>query len=119
MEATHQSSLSCYHAPKGMNKLTNEKLISVFQMYLCHLEQSDIRAEEMPEELKHLRAGHVNVSVELRHIAYMCETAIGFVGEGRIGKAMRWLGFVQSSLYHTGFYTIDDLKEHSRPDPET
>lgn len=95
--------------------MTNDKLISVFEMYLCHLEQSDVVPEEMPEELKHLRAGHVNVSVELRHVAYMCETAIGFVKEGRVEKAMRWLGFVQASLYHTGFYTIADLKEHSRP----
>lgn len=95
--------------------MTNEKLISLFEMYLCHLEQSDIVPEEMPEELKHLRAGHVSASVHLRHVAYMCEMAIRFVKEGRIEKAMRWLGFVQSSLYHNGLYAIDDLREHSRP----
>ena len=30
------------------------------------------------------------------------------------GKLMRWLGFLQGALWAAGFYTVEELKEHSR-----
>ena len=36
--------------------------------------------------------------------------------EGRIEKAFRWLGFIQGVLFSTGVFTVEDLKNHSRPD---
>lgn len=31
-------------------------------------------------------------------------------------KRMRWLGFVQGVLYAIGDFSVDELKDHSRPD---
>jgi len=39
-----------------------------------------------------------------------------FVKEGRRRKANRWLGFVQGFLWANGIYTIEEMKEHNRPD---
>lgn len=101
-----------------VRRLTNEKLISVFKGYGICLNANDVVAREMPEEMKMLPVHMVPKEVRLSHIAHMCETAIDFVHEGRIEKAMRWLGFIQGSLYELGTYTINDLKDHSRPDPD-
>lgn len=98
--------------------MNGAKVVKVFEMYGIMLNQNDVVAEEMSEQMKYLLFRQVSRGIVLRHIAYMCETAIGFVHDGHIEKAMRWLGFVQSALYFLGFYTIDDLKEHSRPRPE-
>lgn len=97
--------------------MTNEKLINLFNGYGIKLNANDVAAEEMPEELKGLPYHMVPREIFLSHVAYMCEKGVDYVQEGRIEKAMRWLGFVQYSFYCTGFCTIDDLKEHSRPDP--
>lgn len=36
--------------------------------------------------------------------------------EGRIEKAMRWLGFMQGALWSIDIFSLDELKDHSRPD---
>ena len=33
---------------------------------------------------------------------------------GSEGKAMRWLGYIQGILRATGFYSLEELKEHSK-----
>lgn len=92
-----------------------EKLISVFTDVGSVLNKLGFVPQEMPEELKGLYSDEVPDEVILSHIAYMCEGAIEFVNEGRVEKAMHWLGFVQSACYFVGFYSIDELKEQSRP----
>ena len=37
-----------------------------------------------------------------------------FIEEGRIEKYMRWLGFIQGTLWAKGYFTIEQLKEHNR-----
>lgn len=31
-------------------------------------------------------------------------------------KIMRWYGFIQGALWCTGWFSVDQLKDHSRPD---
>lgn len=54
----------------------------------------------------------------LQHVAYMCGESIRFVDEDRVPKAMRWLGFIQGVLWMSHLFSIDQLKDHSRPTPE-
>jgi hypothetical protein len=54
--------------------------------------------------------------LSLGYLKFICIEAAKFVDEGRIEKAMRWLGFLQGVLWARGFYSLDDLKNHSRPD---
>lgn len=37
-----------------------------------------------------------------------------FPSDGSENKAMRWLGYMQGALVATGFFTLDDVKRHSR-----
>ena len=36
-----------------------------------------------------------------------------YLGEDRIEKAMRWLGFVQGCLWSHGIFSVDDFKSHN------
>lgn len=94
--------------------VTSEKLIKVLERYSATLDH--VEPEEMQDELKTLPLCKVNRYVFECHLAYMCKTTIRYVHEGRVEKAMRWLGFIQASLYILGYCTIEDLKNHSKPD---
>ena len=37
-----------------------------------------------------------------------------FPRDGNEAKAMRWLGFMQGSLWTHGIYPLDELKRHSK-----
>jgi len=51
----------------------------------------------------------------LAHCHGMLDKMEGFIKEGRIEKAFRWLGFIQGCLWSTGQYSLEDLKNHNRP----
>lgn len=51
----------------------------------------------------------------LAHCHQMLDTMDSFVDEDRMGKAYRWLGFVQGVLWALGVYRLEDLMNHSRP----
>ena len=55
-------------------------------------------------------------SDQLRHLQTMIPKAIGFFQEGRREKGFRWLGFIQGVLWTQGVYTIEEMKNHNRPD---
>ena len=50
------------------------------------------------------------------HAAWMCDEAAKFVDEGRMEKAMRWLGFINAVLWITGLRSLDDIKHALMPD---
>lgn len=93
--------------------MTNEKIIEVLEGYKAKLVEMDIRAIQFPDYES--PTSNFTTNEMLSHLHYMCDTAIGFVNEGRIPKAFRWLGNIQGCLWVLGIYTLDDLKEHSRP----
>lgn len=50
------------------------------------------------------------------HAAWMCDEAAKFVDEGRMEKAMRWLGFINAVLWITGLRSLDSIKYACMPD---
>jgi len=49
------------------------------------------------------------------HLAYMCKKCLTeFIPQGRIEKAMRWLGFIQGALIFRYNLTLSDIRGHSR-----
>lgn len=52
---------------------------------------------------------------QLEHLLWAVTEVKSFVDEGRIEKAMRWLGFIQGVLWSNHQYSIDDLKDMNRP----
>jgi hypothetical protein len=52
----------------------------------------------------------------LAHCHHMLDEIEEFAKENRMDKVFRWLGFVQGCLWFAGYYTIDEMKDHNRPD---
>lgn len=61
---------------------------------------------------------HLDRMAVFEHLAFMCEEAERMLAEGpqRREKVMRWLGFVQSSLWMLGLSTIAESKDTNRPE---
>lgn len=93
--------------------MTNEKLISVFQRYLDTLTSMGVTAKQLDDYT--VPASTLGPEPILSHLAYMCETAIQLVLNGRVDKAFRWLGFIQGVLWTADVYSVEDMKNHSRP----
>lgn len=96
--------------------VTSDKLISVFSFYRDELVKRGIQKKQLEDFQYDLKCSEIPREDLLSHVYYMCDTAIGFVHEGRIEKAMRWLGYIQRDLFQADFYTLNGVKDHSRPD---
>lgn len=84
--------------------MTKEKMIEVCGRYAYRL-------MELEYELK---GGFL--SDKVHHCRWMVSRIPGLLEEGRIDKANRWLGFVQGYLWTTGVYSIEEMREHNKPD---
>lgn len=49
------------------------------------------------------------------HLRWMIEECETFIQEGRREKVMRWLGFIQGTLWATGKVTIEQCKRMNAP----
>ncbi len=49
---------------------------------------------------------------------WMCDEAVTFIADGKIDKAMRWLGFIQGALWVMGVSTIEESKRANMPQGE-
>jgi len=90
------------------------KILEVINTYREAFESMGIRPERHPDWLK----PGSSKEAALAHCYYMINQMENFVEEKRIEKVFRWLGFVQGILWMTEQYTIDELKNHNRPDKE-
>ena len=89
--------------------MTVDKLRSVFEFY-----QKWIR-----DNLKINPCASPDWASHPGHLAWMCQTAIhDLIPNGRIEKAMRWLGFIQGVLVAKNYYTLEEVKSHSRSEPD-
>lgn len=52
------------------------------------------------------------------HLHWMCLRIPEFLREGRREKVMRWLGFIQGTMWVLGDFTIAEMKKHNMPTPE-
>jgi len=110
--------------------VTKEKLKSLFQFYFQRLSEERKRRHAFssmfpgselyidPRQFSEYEADQHFINSpwsELAHLRFMCVEAQKFVD---IEKAMRWLGFLQGVLWSRGFYSLNDLKNHSRPETE-
>ena len=97
------------------DSMTKEKLDSVFAQYADWLRKHNtgLIAQRIDIAGKHHDFEPVLVA---RHMLWMCEEARQFIAQGRIEKAMRWLGFLQGMFYCHDNFSIEELGNHSRPD---
>jgi hypothetical protein len=97
--------------------MTTEKLRSVFMYYAALLQFSNEYPALDAKRIDLTRRGtDVPTILVDQHLLWMCRAACRFIDEGRVEKAMRWLGFLQGMFYARGTFSIQELGEHSRPD---
>lgn len=100
--------------------MTPEKLKSVFVHYRAELDSDQlwktIAPKQFSEEQTRQPCWMISVWDRIAHLKFMCDEAQRFVDAGRVEKAMRWLGFLQGVFWDKNTFTLDDLKNHSRPD---
>jgi len=78
-----------------------DQIVKVCQEYDNELEVLCIVADKKSEN-------------SLEYIRWMIQQIPDFVKKGEIGKANRWLGFIQGVLWREEFYTIDEMRDHNR-----
>jgi hypothetical protein len=92
--------------------MTTAKIREVISVYRELFEKMGIeKADYPPDEII-----DPDSTRPLAHCHGMLDKMEVFLDEGRIEKCFRWLGFLQGFLWREGLYTLDDLKNHSRPD---
>lgn len=87
------------------------KILEVIRIYRDYLKGKGIAAMDFPEDrmLRYQEDG-------LAHCYGMLDKMEGFIKEGRIEKAFRWLGFVQGGLWFAGQFPLKAFKNHNRPE---
>ncbi len=68
-------------------------------------------------ELDTIKPARNSISL-LSHVRWMCEEIPTLLLAGRKEKAFRWLGFIQGVLVAEKWFTIDQVKSHSRSEKE-
>lgn len=72
------------------------------------------------EEILRERESQRHVDNDLvAHMLTMIPQMRVFIAEGRREKLMRWIGFIQGSLWVMGAFSIEELKQHNMPDEQT
>lgn len=95
--------------------MTNEKLKSLFGIYRAKMDEKmpNIEPKQMTAWDTVQLADAIPAHDRVAHYKYMCEAGQVFVDEGKIDKAMRWLGFLQGVCWRTELFTLDELKKHA------
>lgn len=90
--------------------MTRKKVLEAIDIYRNFFEEREVKKKDYPH--------HVYVCLR-RDILAHCYGMLGqmeeFVKEFRMGKAFRWLGFIQGCLWALGCHTLEELKNHNRP----
>lgn len=99
--------------------MEKEQIIAALTKYE---ERLTIHGSFAPQRLSEEEMSRTVVTLGQRralcHVAWMCGEAKRFVEEERIEKAMRWLGFIQASLWMASFSSVDSLKVDNMPKDE-
>jgi len=88
-----------------------EKILEAVKIYQKLFGEMGIEKIDYPHDklLKNKRLG-------LSHCYGMLDKIVTFVNEGRIGKAERWLAFVQCGSWFCRRYKIENFMDHNRPE---
>jgi hypothetical protein len=89
-----------------------KKVREVLALYRQKFVELDIEAEDFPH-LESLPSDFLIPS--LSHCHGMLGKMEALAEEGRMEKCFRWLGFIQGVLWAARVYSLEELKNHSRP----
>lgn len=84
--------------------MTEEQVIEVINKYAQGLRDRGYIARRCDP------AGAANGYEQAAHMLWMCDEIQAMVGEGKLEKAFRWLGFIQGAMWAMGLRSIADMK---------
>lgn len=88
--------------------MTKEKVLELCDFYHAELSRLGAVAEKANEN----RSGDtVGLCAARNHLAWACEYTKKLANE-KLKIAIQWIGFIQGSLWMTGDFTIEELREH-------
>lgn len=90
--------------------MTDRKLRDTLQLYCRELH---VRGHAPIENVGDLP----DENRRLNHCYWCCHQALAFIGD-QTDKAHRWLGYVQGVLHALHIFSLDELRAHSRGEPE-
>ena len=91
--------------------MSDEKLLEAIGDYRKMLLEKGVSPDSADRDSKSLTHDE-----KLSHILRMLEKMPDFLSEGRREKVMRWLGFIQGSLWAMDMQSVHDLKREVMPD---
>lgn len=93
--------------------MTRERLNALFKFYKDFAEYDLKQGSEDPDRYTSVLPAFAN-----QKLIDLCERALApeMQADDKLEKSMRWLGFVQGVLWALDAFTVEDLKNHSRPD---
>lgn len=91
--------------------MDSKKIGEALAIYKNFLECMDIPVNKHLDD--ELELGNDSV---LAHSHWMAIEAESFLAQDRREKAMRWLCFIQGCLFTLGYFRINEIKDHNRPD---
>lgn len=99
--------------------MTNEKLLEVIEKYEALFEGMGLSKDEFPHDetlSEYSIAGRDRLA--LCHCYSMLDEMKIFIQEGHADptKVHRWLGFIQGVLFTSGPLSLNEMKDHNRPD---
>lgn len=93
--------------------MDSQKIEEARAIYENYLKEMNIPSQNHP-----LDQLAISNNAVLAHCHKKLEEMKELLAQGRREKAMRWLSFVQGCLFTLRHYTIEDIKNHNRPDQE-
>lgn len=101
----------------NMADMTSEKIISVIEMYEGRLAGTNVPKTPMDPKRTF---GSLSKDELLAHAHALCEDAKRYARDPELRrKAGSFLTSIQMCLSSAGWYTLEELKEHNRPDQGT
>ena len=98
--------------------MTTEKILEVVTLYRKRFETEKVHKERM-DLFSHFSFSNQEVAKRkmLEHAYYLLDGVEEFArNPDKIGKTNRHLGSIQTLLLISGWYTLDELMNHNRPD---
>jgi len=93
--------------------MTPEKVLEVIEKYRRYFVSQGIGVIDYPHDQL------LDTEVHgLEHCHGMLDKMVEFVGQERMDKVFRWFGFIQGVLFASRVHSLDDLKDHNRPQTE-
>jgi hypothetical protein len=95
--------------------MDKEKVAFLAGAYLVQLAEALPGTDVVPTRNQNARTYFERIC----HLCWMCLQIPAFLESNRIEKAMRWLGFIQGSMWVMGIRTVEEMKRDNMPSDES